>query len=207
MIKTKHVFLFGHRKQHGKNVSAEILEEYLRELDISCQPAYFAKSLKLYSSLKYNLIFDLMDDNDYKCSKPKHLNGLSVRDVLIREGLNARDIWLDTWAYASFKEIFDSGKEIGIISDFRFPNEYDSFYSILDAYVSANPYNNSYIEKPKIHKILVNRKDGIFANDGADDQVPDDESYWDFVIRNDDKTPAWRENIKRQLRDIISKVL
>lgn len=204
MLNTKHIFLFGHRKQHGKDVSATLLEKILKEKEISCHRTFFAKYLKKVVAEKYGLDYEKMvdDDNTYKSSIPEHLKGLSVRDVLIKEGVFSRGIWDDTWASIAYNEILNSNKTVGIISDFRFPNERDNFIKIFN---QSN--KRSLNDIPKVHKVLVYRPNGIFSNDGADDQVPDDESYWDFVIRNDDNTDKWKDNITRQLYDIITKVL
>jgi hypothetical protein len=207
MIKTEHIFLFGHRKQHGKDTCANLLEGIVKERNISYKRTFFAKELKKVSAMKYNLDYDKMDDNSYKMSKPAHLKGLTVREVLIREGLDARSIWIQAWANIAFGEIFRSEAKVGIISDFRFPNEHDGFDEILKSYVDLDPKNNKYISKPKIYKILVHRPNGIFSNDGADDQVPDDVTYWDHVILNDDDTESWKHNLSDQLVKIVNKIL
>ncbi len=207
MILTEDIFLFGHRKQHGKDTCANLLEDILSKRKISYERTFFAKELKKVSARKYNLDYDKMDDNAYKTSTPDHLNGLTVRDVLIKEGVFARGIWLNSWANIAFSEILSSRAKIGIISDFRFPNEYDGFSEILESYVNLDPQKHKYISKPRIHKILVHRPNGIFSNDGADDQVPDDTSYWDHVILNDNDSADWKLRLGHQLEGIIDKIL
>lgn len=206
-VSTEHIFLFGHRKQHGKDTCANLLERQLDAKKISYKRTFFAKELKRVSAKKYNLDYDKMDDNAYKISKPEHLGGLSVRDVLIKEGIFARSIWIHAWANIAFSEILQSGAKIGIISDFRFPNECDGFDEIFNSYVNMDPEKNKYINKPIIHKILVHRPNGIFSNDGADDQVPDDASYWDHVILNDAEGEDWKCRLNSQLGNIIDTVL
>jgi hypothetical protein len=108
----------------------------------------------------------------------------TVRDVLLEEGQGARAIWYDVWASATYNEIQDSGKRVALVSDFRYPNEYDF------AINSKLPC--------RIVKILVHRPDGIFKSDGADNLLPDnDGKYWDHVIINPNG-PQWMESVKSQ---------
>lgn len=207
-----HIFLFGHRKQTGKDFSCNLLKSILSEKNIFTKQSYFAKTLKQQIADRYGLDFNKMNDDEYKKSKPPHLNGLTVRDVLIKEGCFARSIWQNTWAFPMYKDLLtepengDSysscsyNKEIrvGLCSDFRFPNEYSCFdecFNLIDVYKT--------LSKPKVIKVLVHRPDGIFVNDGADDQLPDIDSYWDYRIMNDDKTANWKNNIADQLKNMI----
>lgn len=157
--------------------------------------------LKKQVADKYNLDFSKMDDNEYKLSKPKHLNGLTVRDVLIKEGCSARSIWEDVWANSVYQEILNSGKKIGIVSDYRFPNEYGCFDRSFDFWSSLSTSNN---EKPKIIRILVHRPNGIFKNDGADGELPDIESpeSWDYIVINND-IPGWKNVLQENVLAIM----
>ena len=130
----------------------------------------------------------------------------TVRDILIEEGRFARSIWGDTWAWQVYNEIFSSGTEIGIVSDYRYPNEGDPDGKMFDLFIQNQKKVNPDCKfvKPKIIKIQVYRKDGIFANDGADAELPDDFSFYDYNIINDTR-PDWRDNLKNQLEDILAK--
>ncbi len=130
----------------------------------------------------------------------------TVRDILIEEGRFARSVWGDTWAWQVYKEIFESGMEIGIVSDYRYPNEGDPNNKLFELFVSNKQKEDPTWKfvKPKIIKIQVYRKDGIFANDGADAELPDDFSFYDYNIINETRAD-WRDNLKRQLLDILSK--
>jgi len=115
----------------------------------------------------------------------------TVRDVLLEEGQTSREIWYDTWASGVYDEIQKSGKSVGIVSDFRYPNEYS--YAIDNKL----PY--------QVVKILVHRPDGIFKEDGADNLLPDiDEKYWDHVIMNNE-SPQWMENMTQHVLTIARK--
>jgi hypothetical protein len=112
----------------------------------------------------------------------------TVRDVLLEEGQSSRAIWYDIWASGVYQEIEKYGTPIGIVSDFRYPNEYT--------------YSQKKKLDYKVVKILVHRPDGIFRSDGADDLIPDvDEKYWDHVIINNN-SPQWMENMKSHILTI-----
>lgn len=195
MTGVNHIFLFGHRKRHGKNVCASILENILKERNLDYCSTYFAKELKKLVANKYNLDFDKMECGDYKNSKPCHLNNMSVRDALIKEGVSSRDIWKSIWSSKVYSEIINSNKPIGIVSDYRFPNEY----------TDAKELHN--VSLDRVHRILVHRPNGVFLNDGADDQLPDDQANWDYVIMNDVEDDEWMDNLTRQVLKILNKVI
>lgn len=195
MTDVNHIFLFGHRKRHGKNVCASILEDLLKERNIDYCSTYFAKELKKLVANKYNLEFDRMECGDYKNSKPPHLNNMSVRDALIKEGVFSRGIWESVWSSKVYSEILNSNKQVGIVSDYRFPNEYTDVLSL---------YN---FPLEKVHRILVHRPNGVFLRDGADDQLPDDPTAWDYVIMNNVEGDDYQDNLKKQVSTILNKVL
>jgi hypothetical protein len=196
-----HIFLFGHRQQHGKDTCCNILEEIFKKKNITYCRTYFAKLLKKQVAEKYNLDFNKMDDNEYKLSKPAHLNGKTIREVLIKEGCAAREIWADVWANSVYQEILTSGKSIGVVSDYRFPNEYECFDRSFEYWSSLSSANN---EKPKVIRILVHRPNGIFKNDGADGELPDIEKpeFWDYIIINNDVT-GWKNVLHENVLAIM----
>jgi hypothetical protein len=234
----KVIYLFGHRQGHGKDVSCDILQEILRDKQISNCRTLFAKMLKKHVADRYGLDVAAMEKQEYKASivphakpKIKYIDEATgqevptwvymdpgslkikvvetprtVRDILIEEGRFARSIWGDTWAWQVYKEIFDSGMEIGIVSDYRYPNESDPDGKLFDLFVQNKRAEDPTWKfvKPKIIKIQVYRKDGIFANDGADAELPDDFSFYDYNIMNETRAD-WRDNLKSQLLDILSK--
>jgi hypothetical protein len=115
----------------------------------------------------------------------------TVRDVLLEEGQGARAIWYDVWANATYDEILKSGKRIAIVSDFRYPNEYD--FAIQNKLPC------------QVVKVLVHRPAGIFKSDGADNLLPDNhEKYWDHVIINPNGQ-MWMESMKNQALTLARK--
>lgn len=201
-INLEYIFLFGHRKQHGKDTSVKLISEMLDGLHISYRSSYFAKKLKEQVADKYGLDFNRMGEDSYKNSKPPHLKGLTVRDVLIKEGCGARAIWENVWAFPVYKELLTCGARIGLISDFRYPNECSCFTECFDIINTTGS-----MLKPKVIKVLVHKPNGTFVNDGADDQLPDIDPYWDFVIMNDNNTPDWQQNIQRQLKNMLESTI
>lgn len=196
-----HILLFGHRQQHGKDTCCNILEETFKEKKIPYCRSYFAKLLKQQVAERYNLDFYKMDDNNYKLSKPEHLGGLSVRDVLIKEGCAARAIWSDVWANSVYQELLFSDAKIGIVSDYRFPNESACFTRSFEF------YKKKYVKDelaPRLLKILVHRPGGVFKNDGADGELPDIEKpeVWDYIVINEDRD-GWMDRLKEQVFSIM----
>lgn len=209
----KYIFLFGHRQQHGKDTCCDILTDILKEKNKTFKRSFFAKLLKKQVAERYNLNYDLMEKNEYKLWCPPHINkkctkledgsivekNRTVRDILIEEGCKGREIWENTWANSMYIDLLSSNTEIGICSDYRYPNEYKSFES---SFKEFSPYNSC--EKPIIIRVLVHRPNGIFKNDGADNELPDvDESAWDYIIINENKE-NWKENLELQIKIMLS---
>jgi hypothetical protein len=128
----------------------------------------------------------------------------TVRDILIEEGCKGREIWMDTWAWAAFSEIFSSGAEVGFISDFRFPNEFDSTESLFDLYCERNNLSVKTEDRPQFIKVQVYRENGIFKNDGADAEIPDDFGYWHYNIVNKD-VENWYNNLEEEVSNVFHK--
>ena len=183
---TEHVVLFGHRKQHGKDTCCDILESILLDRKIGYCRTSFAKRLKEMAAKEYDLDVNKMDMDEYKSSYPSHLDGKSVREVLIHVGCRERERDPFFWSKHAAEDIITSGHKIGMISDFRFPNE-------------ASGMSNC----GAVHKILVYRPSGKFVCDGADDQLPDIDPYWDYVIINED-TSTWRDTLVKKVKAVLS---
>lgn len=202
----KLVFLLGHRKQMGKDTTCDLAETILNKNNISFIRTSFADKLKRHCAERYELNLAKMEFDVYKKSKPTHLNGLSVRDVLIKEGTFARQIWSDVWTSSTFFNIFTSGATVGLISDFRYPNEFNSFEATYLRWSKRNNLHNNPL--PKVVKVLAHRPGGPFNSDGSDDQLPDlDPNYWDEVILNSVEDIGWHENMERQVQPMIQRNL
>jgi hypothetical protein len=204
-----HILLFGHRQQHGKDTCCNLIENILLDKHKPYCRTFFAKLLKKQIAARYNLDDIKMEFNDYKASKPEHLNGLTVRDVLIKEGCAARAIWGDVWANSVYQEILNSTAEVGIVSDYRYPNEYGCFERSYDYWKHNSPFANEedkaeQINKPKVLRILVHRPKGVFKNDGADGELPDIDKpeAWDYIIMNEDHA-GWEKRLEDQVVGIM----
>lgn len=212
----RYIFLFGHRQQHGKDTCCNMLETILANKNITFKRTFFAKLLKKQVAERYNLSFEKMELNEYKLSCPSHLRQKqvrvgeelksvprTVRDVLIEEGCKGRDIWENTWANSVYRELLESGADIGFVSDYRYPNEFNCFDSSFN---SIQELIGKPINKPKVYRVLVHRPDGVFKNDGADGELPDlDPSSWEYTILN---TPGenWKSNLELQLLEMLKNV-
>jgi hypothetical protein len=128
----------------------------------------------------------------------------TVRDILIEEGRFARSIWGDTWAWQVYSEVLGSGAQVGIVSDYRYPNEGDPDGKMCSLFArNIKEKDPSFkMVKPKIIKVQVYRPDGVFKNDGADAELPDDFSFYDYNIMNETR-PDWRDNLRKQLTDML----
>lgn len=197
----KLIFLLGHRKQHGKDTTCDIAEKILERYGISFVRTSFARKLKKHCAERYDLDFEQMEFDAYKKSKPAHLNGLTVRDVLLKEGNFAREIWGNVWTSTTYREIFDSEAEVGLISDFRYPNEYACFEETYKSWAAKNGACGE--ETPKLVKVLAYREKGVFNNDGSDDQLPDLDKYWDEVILNNIESGDWYSHVEQQVTGMV----
>lgn len=198
----KLIFLLGHRKQHGKDTTCDIAVKLLEQYGISYIRTSFAKKLKKHCAERYDLNFEQMEFDEYKKSKPAHLNGLTVRDVLLKEGNFARSVWGNVWTSTTYREILDSGAEVGLISDFRYPNEHTCFEETYKNWAIKN--NASPYEVPKLVKVLAFREKGVFNNDGSDDQLPDlDPVFWDQTILNNIEGGSWYQNVESQVTEMV----
>ena len=207
----KVVYLFGHRQQMGKDSCCDILQNILNEKNISYRRTLFAKMLKKHAADRYGLDLAKMEDQAYKLSVVPHAapkedgSPRTVRDILIEEGRFARSIWGDTWAWQVYNELYSCGADVGIVSDYRYPNEGDpdsKMYNLFVENAKATHQGWSF-EKPKVVKIQVYRPDGIFKNDGADAELTDAFAFYDYNIINDPR-PDWKENLKKQLTNILA---
>jgi hypothetical protein len=182
------------------------MKDILTSKGLSFHHTYFAKKLKRIAADKYNLDFDKMESSDYKKQTVPWIisekgTPKTVREILIEEGIMTRKIWKNTWSAATYKEIFSTEKEIGLISDYRFFNEYTSFTDICTEMKILTP--------PKIIRALVHRPYIPFDNDGADDELPDIEggnSFWDVIINNNDCLD-WQKNLQTQLLNLVNSIL
>jgi len=248
----EHIFLFGHRQQHGKDTSAELLKNFCVKNNIDYSYSFFARLLKKQVAERYNLDFEKMEEDSYKNWCPPWVESKSdqidiidlrldinfkigmeynykgrswkvlevnelnrkvtlnaprtVRDILIEEGNKGRSIWENCWASAAYRDLFETDSKVGIISDYRFPNEYLCFDDVLNQYLNSKfgkeTLNFNY---PKVHRVLVHRPAGIFKNDGADGELPDLEEpdEWDYVIMNDIEGNGWKKHLDGQISDML----
>ena len=201
----KIIFLIGHRKQHSKDSCCDIIEKQLNDINISFFRTSFAAKLKKHCAERYDLNAKQMEFDDYKKSKPLHLNGLSVRDVLIQEGTFSRKIWNNVWTSTAYRDIFNSGATVGLISDFRYPNEYSCFEETFRSWAMSTDFPNAVT--PTIIRVLAHRENGVFISDGSDDQLPDLSPYWDEIVLNNIEGRNWYQHIGAQVLPMVTRNL
>ena len=132
--------------------------------------------------------------------------------MLIFVGNKKRSEDKDYWVRSVVMELFESQKKIGLVSDFRFPNESEAIPELstdfMDYVGEKIPNVPLEMGPTHIHKVLVHRPNGLFVSDGADDKLPDLDDkvdFWDHVIINNDTTSNWKKSLKHKVRELIEK--
>ncbi len=193
----KTIFLFGFRAGNGKDSMCDKMEQVV---DLSnkehfpesiIKRTFFAKKLKQNAADLYNLDYDKFESQDYKNSFPPHLNGKSVRDILVEYGMKCREISENVWVNVVAEELKNSNKEIGIISDYRFPNEYLHL-------------KKSFSDDVKLVRVLVTRPAIPNADNVADNMLSEDPEGWDEIFVNEE-TSDWKKNMLVFAKGLIEK--
>lgn len=96
----------------------------------------FADALKTTVSKQFNVPVDMMNTHKGKQSTLDQYGGITVRQLLIREGELARSKDIDVWAKVIIQEIKDSMVEGRskrfVISDWRLETEYKAMLTAFD---------------------------------------------------------------------------
>jgi hypothetical protein len=108
----------------GKDTVAAILCKKLDYYRVA-----FADMLKDYVAEKYGLNRLLCDTVEGKNTKTPL--GKTVRELLIEESAEAKKTTLNIFAEQVFRKIIDSGQELIVISDWRYPHEYEFITKML----------------------------------------------------------------------------
>jgi dephospho-CoA kinase len=156
------IFMLSGYLQSGKDTVADYLvDEY------NFTRFAFADALKDQVAEKYNIDRTLMDSSDGKKSKTS--SGETVRQILIKHGLEMRTIDPDYWIKNIISSIDKSENKQGfyVISDWRYPNEYDQVYKYFGDIVKT---------------IRINRWDTIPLQDASETGL--DNLDFDYVIEN-----------------------
>jgi hypothetical protein len=192
------IVLLGHRKHNGKDICSAMIKEILGEDVIE---AKFSRMVKKLCAIKYDLEFKRMDDSGYKESKPLHLGGRTVRQVLIEESVDTRKIWKRAWAYHTYKQIFKCKEfaNYAVVSDFRYPVEFDEFGAVCEL-LGENPNDHQLI------RVLVDREGYLKDDDGADEHLSDDPADWDFHLVNRDGE-NWKENLYGEVMFLVDLII
>ena len=89
----------------------------------------FADSLKDYCASKYGFERGLCDTPEGK--NTVILDGKTVRQILIEDSAEAKKQNINVFASATLTAILASSKKLFVISDWRFPHEYDCISAAL----------------------------------------------------------------------------
>ncbi len=131
----------------------------------------FAESLKNYVSDKYRIHMNLLNSQEGKKIILK--NGETIRDILIKEAKNIRTINESFFADTIRFKIDKSTKFNYVISDFRFPIEYnvlsENFNNVTTVRIDRN-LNNGIVDPSETQ--LENFKfDHVIENNGSLDEL------------------------------------
>lgn len=153
---------FGHKARCGKDTAAEYIEKIL------IQKGYKVKKLKF---AKY--IYEISEFIQ------KYLNKPIIKDPNLLQllGNSLRNLYdLNIWVDALYKEYIQSindGYNIIIITDLRYPNEYDMLKNLGFIFIKINRLNRIIDRDPNhISEIALNNHnfDIIIDNNGSIDE-------------------------------------
>jgi len=89
----------------------------------------FADHLKDYVAIKYGIDRNLCDTVEGK--QRKFMDGQTLRDLLIKESAEAKVQDLNIFAEQAFRTMLESKKDLIVISDWRYPHEYEYITGLI----------------------------------------------------------------------------
>ena len=111
----------------GKDTVAQIL---CKKFDYT--RVAFADGLKDTTATKYGFDRELCDTVEGKKTQRDTAEGKkTIRDLLIEESAKAKELDLNIYARRVLDTIYASNQQLWVISDWRFPHEYDFLKSAL----------------------------------------------------------------------------
>ena len=163
------IVAFGHRKRVGKDLSSQFLTELLSKNNITYKKISFAD--KLYDIAHQLYGWDGFMDKAFYENHPEYKELLLVninktpRQILIDLGTTGirKAVYNNTWVDYALRTKYE--EDVIIISDLRFPNEFDTVKSLGGICIK------------------INRPDIPNTDDLADCAL-ENETRWDYVINN-----------------------
>jgi hypothetical protein len=174
----RRLLLLSGKINSGKDYTADILVKKENWVKIS-----FASVLKQMASEKYDI--KLKDFNTQEGKKKLYKDGKSYRDLLINLASDCKQIDQDFFVKKAIEEIKALEMVNIVISDWRYPHEYD--------YICTNLQ-----EEFGIFTARVSRDSSLILNDSSETSL--DNFNFDFKIEN----TGSREFICSQLFDFLT---
>lgn len=180
------VVMLGHQARVGKDTLAEILvreKQFIRTafadaLKDSVEYLYDLSHEQLYGSLKETMDTRYPNHRD-SSDQPDYKPFLTPRRILQLYGQDQRSLYPNIWAELVFRDINRSEyTENYVITDFRFPNEYD----VAKKWESESPLTRK-LFVVKIERDLDKREAISGSTDSSETALLNFE-HWDAVIQN-----------------------
>jgi hypothetical protein len=174
----------------GKDAAAALLVE---ELDF--QRLAFADALKREVSAMSGIPLEIFHDSRKNRHLANHVVGFPTaqtpRDILIQRSATIRTTNPDHYAELVGHRICNEGGMRYVISDWRYPNEYEALSHILEG------------RKFTFLRVRIERSNIVSIPDPSEHQL--DGANFDAVIQNDGSISDLRDAIKAVVRPILHK--
>lgn len=186
----RHIILLGHKMFRGKDTAAlHLIEKY------DFFRVAFADSLREHVGKLYNLSWEQMSTELKSVTVPRLK--ATPRKILQDFGAEQRARDKDIWARLACEKIECTSKNI-VVTDFRFPNEYD----FLKNYFPDATHSSSY----KITPIKINRSSldtaDLPGSDNISETALNNFQHWDYELENNSTI----EDLYEQLDAILEEV-
>lgn len=179
------IIAFAGRKQSGKTTSAKFVQDLHYDVSVrDCEIYNFADPLKSLCidilGLKHNQCYGFDNEKNELVDCYWDNKQLTAREVLQLVGTDMfRKMQHNVWSETTIRKIKKAGVDLAIIADCRFPNEVDTIKKVggIVIKLNRNPYNSSHTSETSL------------------DIDNYDQSIFDLVIDNDNKTIVERNDI------------
>lgn len=182
----KTIFLFSGKAQSGKDYVSNKLKESLESKGFKVKKLAFADLLKDYLSTLLNISVEELERMKLE-EKPFTANGLSIRQLMQRMGTELFREKIDDmyWVRQTGKIIGTTDYDYYIISDRRFPNE----FNVIN-YACENDKRNTYsiVTVRMLNNDVIESSNHISENllDSADSDITIDNTNHSYIFNEKD---------------------
>lgn len=182
----KTIFLFSGKAQSGKDYVSNKLKESLESKGFKVKKLAFADLLKDYLSTLLNISVEELERMKLE-EKPFTANGLSIRQLMQRMGTELFREKIDDmyWVRQTGKIIGTTDYDYYIISDRRFPNE----FNVIN-YACENDKRNTYsiVTVRMLNNDVIESSNHISENllDSVDSDITIDNTNHSYIFNEKD---------------------